>query len=692
MRTVVINADLDWEFTRLARLHALECYHQRAATWFWTLEPAQHDELGPEIWGGFPENFDADRFALIEECIGLADWLIAEPDERLALIVVLKQSDAAALADGAEPGALSSAGQSAIDALEAFLTVIDQEARNSLQPSGDPAKENFDRRVTEAKTRLWASVVVRELGSKLEDRELAGKTLGSIGPADAHPNSAFLLSLGASGDRAGGDGAERYFLKLRQVMELMQAPESRTASLNAWAQLRAQPGSGISQVFHVDSLPGEAPVDVTSRIMRQFLSDWIREGVSRQDEKEDSDLGAAIDSLSVISSDEFTSEAAEGIVAQAIDQHADKIPTPSGEHPVEQLLDTQSWRIDGFLFNPERQEKIARYQDDFEKALAEFERVQHESVGLKVKEIRRKGTERRPGLINGMLALNVPAGTQGLAQLEQPMKRLRTKLDAAVERVRTFGLELEDATRFQNDARAQRNQKFLLAKDAEEKLLPRNAFRWPGMYLFLFLALSVVFAIISAFDQDFSDILLMKGNPLFWVPTLAVPGAAVLTGLLRAYLYARARSKRFRDAAKQADDDQKAAREAAKAQILICQATEQASSLAILNNYLSPQEDQVFNEIDTALFEPMIRVHGASVDIKTDAVREAFTALHGDRDGLLVGDDLGQRVRHFLAHHKFSVSGQMSVVLWGDQRVELPSRLAVSSGIALKDPGKPLWS
>ena len=691
MRTVVINADLDWQFTRLVRLHALDCYHPRAATWFWTLEPAINDEFGPEIWGGFPENFVTDRLALTEECIGLADWLIAEPDERLSLLVVLPQADVEALRDGADRSLLSSAGKSAVEAFEAFLSVIDDESSNTRNVVTDRGPHEFDRRVTEARTRLWASIVSRELGSNVEDREIAREALEQIGPRECHPNSAFLLSLGASGDRAGGDGSEKYFLKLRQVMELTQAQDGRANALDSWGQLRAQPGSGIAEVYHVEALSGERPTDLTSRLLRQFLFDWIQEGVARQDEKEESDLGAAIDNLYSIDDTFFTNEAADGIVMAAIDKNADQIDMRDGRWPVETLLDTQSWRVAGWLRNPTRRYKIETYQEGYEKALTEFERVQYDSIGREVKEIRRKGTERRPGLINGMLALNVPAGTKGLAQLEQPMKRLRQELNAMVDRVREFGTELEQATKFQNDARAQRNQKFLLAKDAEDKLLPRAAFRWPAFYFVLFLGLSMLFAVMNRLTGDVYDVLLMTDNPWFWVPTLAIPTVAVLTGMLRAYLYARARSKRFNDAAAQADRDQKAARKAARAQILICQATEQASALAILYNYLSPQHDQAFNEIDTAFFEHMIRVQGPSIDIQNDAVREAFDALKGDRETLLVGEDLGQRVRNFLSKHNFEVDGLMNVAVWGNQRVQMPSQLAGSTGLALKDPGKPIW-
>ena len=273
MRTVVINADREWQFTRLVRLHALDCYHREASCWFWTLEPAVDDEFGPEIWGGFPENFDSDRLALTEECISLADWLIEETDQSLSLIVVLSKYDIEILRDGADREGLTSAGASAIEALEAFLTVIDDEASNTKTDDLSPGVHNYDRRIAEARTRLWSAIVVRELGSNTEDRDLMRDALKALGPEECSPNSAFLFSLGASGDRSRGDSPEKYFLKLRQVMELMLPTDGKSHALDAWSQIRAQPGSGISEVYHVETLQDERLTDATSRLLRQFLSD-----------------------------------------------------------------------------------------------------------------------------------------------------------------------------------------------------------------------------------------------------------------------------------------------------------------------------------------------------------------------------------------------------------------------------------
>ncbi|MCA8928220.1 MAG: hypothetical protein KDC18_09125 [Alphaproteobacteria bacterium] len=682
VKSVVINGDTGWDFSRNVWLHALDTYRAESNTLLWTLEPERSGHTTAAFWGGFPEHYDRYHDSLIEECAELAGGLVTNEDTRLAVIVVLSKADFQAYGASPmpRPADMTPEGETAVKALSHLLEEVNRQSAHMPDT------------VSEARTRLWSAIAVRQCGDDQRDGDTAWQVLNRLGPSNCRLNTVFLLSQGRLQDEA-DNADETVFLKLRLLLELMANSEPSPGRDDAWRQFRRDPTAGVplQRGVYWARMPERSPPEgLCSDVLRQTLTLWSREIDQRQDGQPDRNVKERIESL------------VQDL--QPLDLDTIKSRLVAHQESRGQADDTASLktRIVDFDRATRRHwfhrkpvyDQILREKRAFPARFHAYAEQRMASEESELTALTRDASSKRKDALASLREVTISAGGKGKREVEAPLRLLRSRHADAVARAHSARSQLRAHLDAERDRIGTLDRAFDRLAAADRELLTLSAVRTFGLLILAFLAPVLIFNGIRLADgtADAANFEFWAHalNYLLWI-MVPVFGVAVVVGL-----FAARRLRTARNAAQstvitalqreiERVDDISAARVGVKV------ARDDAAILQLAINHLEPAER--WSDVnDRRYFVDELLGHqrerGRAAIAEIDEKRQT---LAEEAQGLLrQGPTDAARVQAFLAQHHFTLDGQLSVAppLWNGANLTFPNRVCWRAEVELSDPGR----
>jgi|GEM_PF-3998734 len=691
IKSVVINADTDWDFSRNVWLHALDTYRHGGDTLFWTLQPepeggADHHDPA-RFWGGFPENFDRYHDALIEECARLAGELISEPDSRLAVILVLSKADFHRLGNStgsAAKAAMSQHGETGRRALEKILSEVDRQTAHA------------EHSITEARARLWSAIAVRGAGDDERDGKIASQILARLGPVNCRINSALLLSHGRLQDEAPNAG-EQAFLKLRLIMELMHNAGPDVGPVDAWRQFRRDPATAITiqrGVYWV-RMPENRPVALASESLRRILVDWSTQiDQQRHNGQPNREVQERIASL-VQQLQPLDQTAIQSRLSSMLAQRSD---TTDDDEPDDLIAS-----LDAFAASPRRRwlhqesslaeiEQASRHFPDALKAYADDSaRAERQEL----ERLTREASQKRLDMVEFLKSVTISAGERGRREVEAPLRDLERRLDEASQRAGAARRELRALVGEQELSGRKLTAAFQNLATAERELLKPSAVSTYFMLLALFFAPAIVFNLIRLINDDQTagaGLLSFGQHALAYSLWIICPifGIALIFGSIAAYRLSNKRALAVDHVLRLLNEERQRIDAISAKRIAVRLARDDAAIFQLASGHLQPRETRL--EVgDRRYFIGQILVDRPAaantgipqVDEKVQTVAEQVGSLLGRST-----DDTNP-VPVFLSQHGLTIDGTLTVTAryQGSASLSLANRAAWRGQLELADPG-----
>lgn len=222
-RTLIVNGDPNWSFRELIWCHALDLYPRQHGVAFVEIlgssskqRAADHDHT--TVIGNFPEVFHNDVSALVDEISEEISELDASSDRYLSVAVILSRADFEFLSQtpGGAATDLSDEGRAAILALRAAIEKVD-------------AFGGDEGHAAQVATRLWLSIVVRDMGYSNKDEMVAASAMKCLAGRHCTVRSVFLLSNGREQDSKPPD-QHRHFVKMRLLIDVIASFSNNAVS------------------------------------------------------------------------------------------------------------------------------------------------------------------------------------------------------------------------------------------------------------------------------------------------------------------------------------------------------------------------------------------------------------------------------------------------------------------------------
>ncbi len=686
VKSVVINADMDWDFSRNVWLHALDTYRTANNTLFWTLEPESQGHTTSGFWGGFPEHYDRYHDALVEECGELAGSLVAHENSRLAAIVILSKADFQAFGATPHPrtAEMSIAGQSAIKAVGRLLEEVNRQSAHAQN------------KVSEARIRLWAAIAVRRAGDDERDGEIARQVLSRIGPPECRLNTVYLLSHGRLQDEA-ITADEQAFLKLRLVMELMANSEAASGKADAWRQFRRDPSAGFMVqrgVYWVKMPEASQRTAWASDSLRQILTNWSIDIDLRYDGRPNRDIKERIDNLV----NELRPLDRAAIQSKLTSDVQNSTPPAAGDG---ESVDIEA-EINAFNHATSRRwlhrkhvlDRILQAKDKFPERFQSYADYRLSAEQRQMDAKTREASVKREDALKSLRSVRVSAGEKGKREVEKPLSLLRNRLDDATARATAARATLSELLGAQAERAAARDEAFDKLAEAERQLLNPSAIRTFLILLLVFIAPSAVFngtQLLTIRPAAASFEFLEHAFSYFYWIIVPVFGVALLIGIFSAYKLRRARNAAQSAVVSRLQEDIRRADGISAARVGVKTARDDAAILQLAIAHLAPRENWVAVNDRKYFIGDLLGHRRAHHDSGIAEVDEKQQTLQEEANRLLrQGTTDAERVQSFLAQNSFSLNGELAVTakFLSNANLILVNRASWHARLELADPGQ----
>lgn len=512
------------------------------------------------VLGNFPEEFVADTQGLKETVRQDVRWLLDAEMRYLAVAVVVPfetLQKIGSLENNWQELDLSQKPElSALTAITETVAMLDRQAESEQD-------------LSRARVRLWLSIIVRDAGHRKADERSAKMAINALSSPNVRVRNVYFLSNGEEQNATSGD-ALRHFAKLRLLMDVFGA---NGTSKNGWSSLRGKQGeldqSDIQLVslnadeFYEHSysaLLGGELVKKLSDVRASGALETRRGGALSLD-----DLKKTVGScVPFLADDAYGQERAQSDLRSALQldlaAQEDVRETGIDKADVDGVLDIlSSMRTRFFAFeNEKRRNRFRETAVEFESAMESTRQRYGRVIGEKARQDKVLLAKDRENLLPALADLQLPTGEEGKLALNSYIDEVQDRFDKTAEVIDNSVRAAKEHEFDANRSRTERKEVLKNLDDAEKQLLPKKAFRTPGLFLLIMSTPILIYYSVVVFSdyntiesiEDLFDAL----GPLFLLAASAAI-CALIAGIAMGRRYTRQRNQVLRQLTDRLRDD-----------------------------------------------------------------------------------------------------------------------------------------